>query len=91
MRDLRQQKFEFATVDRVALHDEADQGIVRQLGQRALGDIRNISPRLLAPEIHLNGITYVGHRLSRRIGASKRQKALGESVTYPRTAAADVN
>jgi hypothetical protein len=49
-RDPREQKFELATVDRVAPHDEPDQRIVHQLGERALGDIHNISPRLVAPE-----------------------------------------
>jgi len=34
-RDLFKQKLEFTTVDPVALHDEADEGIVYQLGKRA--------------------------------------------------------
>jgi hypothetical protein len=36
-RDLLEQKLKFAVVDPAALHDEAGQGIVYQLGERAPG------------------------------------------------------
>jgi len=43
-RDLLNQKLKFAAVDPVALHDEAAQGIVYQLGERAPGDVHIMSP-----------------------------------------------
>jgi hypothetical protein len=49
VRDSLEQKLELAAVDPIALHDEADQGIVYQLGERAPGDVHDISPGNLAP------------------------------------------
>lgn len=46
-----EQTLELATVDPVALHDEADQGIVYQFGERAPGDVHDISPGYLAPQV----------------------------------------
>jgi hypothetical protein len=81
-----EQKLEFATVDPVALHDEADQGILHQLGQRAPSDVHNISPRLSnGPHepIHISTGT---HRPVAPLEcaaiintALKREKALGDS------------
>ena len=44
-RDPLQQKLKVAAVDPVSLHDEADQGICHQLGERALchADVYDIS------------------------------------------------
>jgi hypothetical protein len=47
--DPLEQPLELAAVDPVALHDEADQGIVHQLGERASGDVHDIPPGYLAP------------------------------------------
>src|SRR5215471_54405 len=44
LRDLREQKLKLVAVDPVALHDEAGEGIVYQLGKRAPGDVHDISP-----------------------------------------------
>jgi hypothetical protein len=44
LRDLREQKLKLVAVDPVALHDEAGEGIVYQLGNRASGDVHDISP-----------------------------------------------
>ena len=46
-----EQTLELAAVDPVALHDEADQGIVYQLDGRAPGDVHDISPGCLAPQV----------------------------------------
>jgi hypothetical protein len=48
-RDPLEEEIKLAAVDPVALHpvalhDEADQGIVNQLGERAPGDVHDISP-----------------------------------------------
>jgi hypothetical protein len=53
-RDLLKQKLKFAAVDPVAVHDEAGQGIVYQLGERAPGDVHTISPRLAGFESDLS-------------------------------------
>jgi hypothetical protein len=46
---LLEQKLEFTTVDAVAVHDESDQGIVYQLGERApvisITSLRAVGPR----------------------------------------------
>jgi len=39
-----EQSLKLAAVDPVALHDEAGEGIVYQLGKRAPSDVHNISP-----------------------------------------------
>jgi hypothetical protein len=43
------QEFDLATVDPVALHNQPDQGIVDQFGERALSAVHDISPRLFPP------------------------------------------
>jgi hypothetical protein len=43
-RDPLEEEIKLAVVDPIALHDEADQGIVNQLGERAPGDVHDISP-----------------------------------------------
>jgi hypothetical protein len=42
--DTLEEKLELAAVDPVTLHDETDQGILHQLGERALSDGHNNSP-----------------------------------------------
>ena len=49
--DTLEKKPELVTVDPVTLHDETDQGILYQLGERALGDVHDIPPGFTAPEI----------------------------------------
>ena len=59
---LLEQTFEFVTVDAVALHDEADKGIVYQLRERAHGDVPDTSPRSRGPILSTGVHRTTGHR-----------------------------
>jgi hypothetical protein len=47
--DTLEEKLELAAVDPVTLHDETDQGILHQLGERALDDGHDNSPAFRPP------------------------------------------
>ena len=59
---LLEQTFEFVKVDAVALHDEADKGIVYQLRERAHGDVPDTSPRSRGPILSTGVHRTTGHR-----------------------------
>ena len=68
-RDLLEEKLKFAAVDPVALHDEAGQGIVYQLSERAPGDVHTISPGWRA-----SSPIYLEERRARQRPAPQRAK-----------------
>jgi len=70
-RDPLEQELKFATVDPVALHDEAGQGIVYQLGERASADVHTISPGWRASRP-----IYLKERRARQRPAPHRAKSI---------------
>src|SRR5215469_17609567 len=75
-RDLLKQKLSSRRFTSSALHDEAGQGIVYQLGERASGDVHTISPGWWA-----SSPIYLKERRARQRPAPQRAKSINANLS----------